>query len=66
MQRTKPERSVSQNKSQTKWNSSRRNCEVVQIPGRFGIRIEDTVIVGKSTGVALTKSNKEIIKIEGV
>ena len=35
----------------------------IYIPGRFGIRIEDTVIVGKSTGVALTKSNKEIIKI---
>ena len=35
----------------------------IYIPGRFGIRIEDTVIVGKSTGVALTKSNKDIIKI---
>lgn len=35
----------------------------IYIPGKFGIRIEDTVIVGKSTGVALTKSNKEIIKI---
>ena len=38
----------------------------IYIPGKFGIRIEDTVIVGKSTGVALTKSNKEIIKIEGI
>ena len=35
----------------------------IYIPGKFGIRIEDTVIVGKSTGVALTKSNKDIIKI---
>ena len=35
----------------------------IYLPGKFGIRIEDTVIVGKSTGVALTKSNKEIIKI---
>ena len=33
----------------------------VYIPGKFGIRIEDTVIVGKSTGVSLTKSSKEII-----
>lgn len=37
----------------------------IYIPGRFGIRIEDTVIVGKSTGVPLTKSNKEIIIING-
>jgi len=37
----------------------------IYIPGRFGIRIEDTVIVGKSTGVALTKSKKEITIIEG-
>jgi len=36
----------------------------IYIPGRFGIRIEDTVIVGKSTGVALTKSSKDIIIIE--
>jgi len=37
----------------------------IYIPGRFGIRIEDTVIVGKSTGVALTKSSKELITIQG-
>jgi len=37
----------------------------IYVPGKFGIRIEDTVIVGKSTGVALTKSNKEIIIIKG-
>lgn len=37
----------------------------IYIPGRFGIRIEDTVIVGKSTGVPLTKSSKDIITIEG-
>jgi len=37
----------------------------IYVPGKFGIRIEDTVIVGKSTGVALTKSNKEIIIIQG-
>ena len=35
----------------------------IYIPGRFGIRIEDTVIIGKSTGVPLTKSSKEIITI---
>lgn len=33
----------------------------IYLPGKFGIRIEDTVIVGKSTGVALTKSNKEMM-----
>jgi len=37
----------------------------IYIPGRFGIRIEDTVIVGKSTGISLTKSSKEIIIIQG-
>ena len=37
----------------------------IYLPGRFGIRIEDTVIVGKSTGVSLTKSNKEICIIQG-
>lgn len=35
----------------------------IYIPGRFGIRIEDTVIIGKSTGIPLTKSNKEIVII---
>lgn len=38
----------------------------IYIPGKFGVRIEDTVIVGKSTGTPLTKSNKEIIVIKGV
>lgn len=37
----------------------------IYIAGNFGIRIEDTVIVGKSTGVSLTKSNKEITIING-
>ena len=37
----------------------------IYLPGKFGIRIEDTVIVGKSTGVPLTKSSKDIITIEG-
>lgn len=36
----------------------------IYLAGQFGIRIEDTVIVGKSTGVPLTKSNKEIIIID--
>ena len=35
----------------------------IYIAGHFGIRIEDTVIVGKSIGVPLTKSSKEIIII---
>lgn len=37
----------------------------IYIPGKFGIRIEDTVIVGKSVGIPLTKSNKEIVIITG-
>lgn len=37
----------------------------IYIAGKYGIRIEDTVIVGKTIGVPLTKSNKEIIIIEG-
>lgn len=35
----------------------------IYIAGHFGIRIEDTVIVGKTIGVPLTKSSKEIIII---
>ena len=37
----------------------------IYIAGNYGIRIEDTVIVGKSTGIPLTKSNKEITIIQG-
>lgn len=37
----------------------------IYLPGKFGIRIEDTVIIGKSVGIPLTKSNKEIIVITG-
>ena len=37
----------------------------IYIGGNFGVRIEDTVIVGKSTGVPLTKSSKEITVIKG-
>ena len=32
-------------------------------PGRFGVRIEDTVLVGKSVGIPLTKSSKDYIII---
>lgn len=35
----------------------------IYIPGKFGVRIEDTVLVGKTVGVPLTKSNKEYIII---
>ena len=37
----------------------------IYIPGKFGIRIEDTVIIGKSIGIPLTKSTKKIIVIDG-
>ena len=36
----------------------------IYIAGKYGIRIEDTVIVGKTIGVPLTKSKKEITIIE--
>lgn len=36
----------------------------IYIAGHFGIRIEDTVIIGKTVGIPLTKSSKEIIIIE--
>lgn len=36
----------------------------IYIPGQFGVRIEDTVVIGKSTGVPLTKSTKEYIIIK--
>ena len=35
----------------------------IYIPGKFGIRIEDTVLVGKSVGIPLTKSKKDYIII---
>lgn len=35
----------------------------IYIPGKFGVRIEDTVLVGKTIGVPLTKSNKEYVII---
>ena len=36
----------------------------IYIPGKFGIRIEDTVVVGKSIGIPLTKSTKEYVIIK--
>ena len=35
----------------------------IYLPGRFGIRIEDTVVIGKSTSVPLTKSTKDYVVI---
>ncbi len=35
----------------------------IYIPGQYGIRIEDTICVGKSNSEILTKSSKEIIVI---
>lgn len=35
----------------------------IYIPGQFGVRIEDTVLVGKSEGEPLTKSNKGYVII---
>lgn len=37
----------------------------IYLPGKFGIRIEDTVIVGKTVGVPLTKSTKDYVIING-
>lgn len=35
----------------------------IYLPGEFGIRIEDTVLVGKNVGIPLTKSTKEYVVI---
>ena len=35
----------------------------IYIPGKFGVRIEDTVLVGKSIGVPLTKSTNDYVII---
>lgn len=35
----------------------------IYIPGHFGVRIEDTVLIGKSIGVPLTKSDKGYVVI---
>ena len=37
----------------------------IYIPGQFGVRIEDTVLVGKTEGEPLTKSDKGYIIIQG-
>ena len=36
----------------------------IYIPGKFGVRIEDTVLISKSGAVCLTKSDKKYIVIE--
>lgn len=36
----------------------------IYIPGKFGVRIEDTVLVGKSVGIPLTKSKKDYVVIK--
>ena len=35
----------------------------IYIPGEFGVRIEDTVLVGKNDSEILTKSRKDYIVI---
>ena len=37
----------------------------IYIPGKFGVRIEDTVLITKSGSINLTKSDKNYIVIEG-
>ena len=36
----------------------------IYIPGKFGVRIEDTVLVGKEISENLTKSSKEYIIVD--
>ena len=36
----------------------------IYIPGKFGIRIEDTVLVGKSVGIPLTKAKRDYVIIK--
>ena len=37
----------------------------IYIPGKFGVRIEDTVLINKAECVVLTKSNKDYVVIKG-
>lgn len=37
----------------------------IYLPGKFGVRIEDTVLIKKLGAQNLTKSNKNYIVIEG-
>ena len=37
----------------------------IYIPGKFGVRIEDTVLITKTGSINLTKSDKNYIVIEG-
>lgn len=36
----------------------------IYIPGKYGIRIEDTIKVGRNESEVLTKSTKEIIIVD--
>ena len=36
----------------------------IYIPGKFGVRIEDTVLIGKEISENLTKSSKEYIIVD--
>ena len=35
----------------------------VYVPGKFGVRIEDTVLINKGSATVLTKSSKDIVII---
>ena len=37
----------------------------IYIPGKFGVRIEDTVLITKEGSRNLTKSNKDYVVIKG-
>ena len=37
----------------------------IYIPGKFGVRIEDTLLVTKDGYEVLTKSNKDMVIIKG-
>ena len=36
----------------------------IYIPGKFGVRIEDTVLIGKEGSENLTKSSKDYIIVD--
>ena len=36
----------------------------IYLPGKYGIRIEDTILVGKLESEVLTKSSKEILVVD--
>ena len=53
------------NETPLKANNVVTNEPGIYIHGKFGVRIEDTVLINKNTAIPLTKSDKNYIVIQG-